>query len=88
MAPTARWNGKSPRQPGNSPDLNSGDYDSPEEFRPERFMGAARTPAPYRCLPFGGGINRCLGGQMAMPAAQAQRSIWWPSRRRHRGSTP
>lgn len=39
-------------------------YDSPEEFRPERFMGDA--PDPYRYLPFGGGVNRCPGGQMAL----------------------
>ncbi|HUB53896.1 MAG TPA: cytochrome P450 [Mycobacterium sp.] len=39
-------------------------YDAPDEFRPERFLGA--TPDPYHWLPFGGGINRCLGGHMAM----------------------
>jgi cytochrome P450 family 135 len=39
-------------------------YDAPDEFRPERFLGT--TPDPYRWLPFGGGINRCLGGHMAM----------------------
>ena len=39
-------------------------YDAPDEFRPERFLGT--TPDPYHWLPFGGGINRCLGGQMAM----------------------
>lgn len=41
------------------PDL----YDAPDEFRPERFLGA--TPDPYRWLPFGGGINRCLGAHMS-----------------------
>jgi cytochrome P450 len=39
-------------------------YDAPDEFRPERFLGM--TPDPYHWLPFGGGINRCLGGNMAM----------------------
>jgi cytochrome P450 len=39
-------------------------YDAADTFRPERFLGT--TPDPYHWLPFGGGINRCLGGQMAM----------------------
>jgi cytochrome P450 len=39
-------------------------YDAPDEFRPERFLGT--PPDPYHWLPFGGGINRCLGGHMAM----------------------
>lgn len=38
-------------------------YDQPDEFRPERFLGT--TPDPYHWLPFGGGINRCLGAHMA-----------------------
>jgi len=38
-------------------------YEAPDEFRPERFLGT--TPDPYRWLPFGGGINRCLGAHMA-----------------------
>jgi len=38
-------------------------YDEPDEFRPERFLNT--NPDPYHWLPFGGGINRCLGGQMA-----------------------
>lgn len=38
-------------------------YDAPDEFRPERFLDT--TPDPYHWLPFGGGINRCLGGHMA-----------------------
>lgn len=41
------------------PDL----YEAPDEFRPERFLGT--TPDPYRWLPFGGGINRCLGAHMS-----------------------
>ncbi|MCH9669325.1 MAG: cytochrome P450 [Actinomycetia bacterium] len=39
-------------------------YEAPDEFRPERFLEA--QPDPYHWLPFGGGINRCLGGHMAM----------------------
>ncbi len=39
-------------------------YEAPDEFRPERFLDV--TPDPYHWLPFGGGINRCLGGHMAM----------------------
>ena len=39
-------------------------YDAPDEFRPERFLET--TPDPHHWLPFGGGINRCLGGHMAM----------------------
>jgi cytochrome P450 family 135 len=39
-------------------------WDAPDEFRPERFLGT--TPDPYHWLPFGGGVNRCLGGHMAM----------------------
>jgi len=38
-------------------------YDAPDEFRPERFLGT--TPDPYHWLPFGGGINRCLGAAMS-----------------------
>ena len=43
-------------------------YDDADEFRPERFLGT--TPDPYHWLPFGGGINRCLGGHMAMYEAR------------------
>lgn len=39
-------------------------YDAPDEFQPERFLDT--TPDPYHWLPFGGGINRCLGGQLSM----------------------
>ncbi|MCH9729720.1 MAG: cytochrome P450 [Actinomycetia bacterium] len=38
-------------------------YDAPDEFRPERFLGT--PPDPYHWLPFGGGINRCLGAHMS-----------------------
>jgi cytochrome P450 len=39
-------------------------YPSPEEFRPERFLGV--RPDPYAWLPFGGGIRRCLGMAFAL----------------------
>jgi cytochrome P450 len=38
-------------------------YPQPEEFRPERFLGAQPDPASW--LPFGGGIRRCIGAQFA-----------------------
>jgi cytochrome P450 len=34
-------------------------YDHPNEFRPERFLGA--RPETYAWVPFGGGVKRCLG---------------------------
>jgi cytochrome P450 len=41
------------------PDL----YDSPEEFRPERFLdGGAES---YAWIPFGGGVRRCIGASFA-----------------------
>jgi hypothetical protein len=41
------------------PDL----YESPDEFRPERFMeGAAES---YAWIPFGGGVRRCIGASFA-----------------------
>jgi cytochrome P450 len=42
---------------------NSEVYPQPEEFRPERFLGA--QPDPVSWLPFGGGIRRCIGAQFA-----------------------
>jgi cytochrome P450 len=41
------------------PDL----YDSPEEFRPERFIEGAAEP--YAWIPFGGGVRRCIGASFA-----------------------
>jgi cytochrome P450 family 135 len=38
-------------------------YDSPDEFRPERFLGT--QPPPYSYIPFGGGVRRCLGAGFA-----------------------
>jgi cytochrome P450 len=41
------------------PDL----YDSPEEYRPERFLdGGAES---YAWIPFGGGVRRCIGASFA-----------------------
>jgi cytochrome P450 family 135 len=39
-------------------------YDSPEEFRPERFLD--RPPRPYTLIPFGGGVRRCAGASFAV----------------------
>ena len=38
-------------------------YPQPQEFRPERFLGA--TPDGYTYIPFGGGAHRCLGAALA-----------------------
>jgi cytochrome P450 len=38
-------------------------YPDPEEFRPERFLGAA--PDSYTWIPFGGGVRRCIGASFA-----------------------
>lgn len=38
-------------------------YPQPQEFRPERFLGAA--PDGYAYIPFGGGAHRCLGASLA-----------------------
>ncbi len=39
-------------------------YPEPDEFRPERFVGA--RPQPHAWVPFGGGIKRCIGAAFAM----------------------
>jgi cytochrome P450 len=44
-------------------------YPSPEQFRPERFLGT--NPPPATWIPFGGGIRRCLGAALAMVEAKA-----------------
>jgi cytochrome P450 len=41
------------------PDL----YESPEEFRPERFLEAGAES--YAWIPFGGGVRRCIGASFA-----------------------
>ena len=42
-------------------------YDSPAEFRPERFLerSGGRDINPYSWIPFGGGIRRCIGASFA-----------------------
>ncbi|MEA2364630.1 MAG: cytochrome family [Thermoleophilaceae bacterium] len=42
------------------PDL----YESPEEFRPERFLNGG-APESYAWIPFGGGVRRCIGASFA-----------------------
>jgi len=44
-------------------------WPSPQEFRPERFLGA--NPPPATWFPFGGGIRRCLGAGLAGVESQA-----------------
>ncbi len=39
-------------------------YERPDEFRPERFVGA--QPDTFAWIPFGGGIRRCIGASFAM----------------------
>jgi cytochrome P450 len=39
-------------------------YESPLEFRPERFL--ENRPETFSWIPFGGGIRRCLGAPFAM----------------------
>ena len=39
-------------------------YPDPLVFRPERFLD--RKPGTYTWIPFGGGIRRCLGAELAM----------------------
>jgi cytochrome P450 family 135 len=41
------------------PDL----YESPAEFRPERWLDG--TAEPYTWIPFGGGVRRCIGASFA-----------------------
>jgi cytochrome P450 family 135 len=38
-------------------------YPDPDDFRPQRFLGARPDPAVW--LPFGGGVRRCLGATFA-----------------------
>jgi cytochrome P450 family 135 len=44
-------------------------FPSPDQFRPERFLGS--NPQPGTWIPFGGGIRRCLGAALAMVEAKA-----------------
>jgi hypothetical protein len=38
-------------------------YSDPEAFNPDRFIGS--TPPSFRWVPFGGGVNRCVGAAFA-----------------------
>ena len=40
-------------------------YDSPSEFRPERFLPDAPALPRYSWIPFGGGARRCIGAAFA-----------------------
>ena len=41
-------------------------WESPEEFRPERFIDeSAKKRKPYTYMPFGGGKRSCIGGAMS-----------------------
>lgn len=35
----------------------------PDSFNPDRFLGA--SPPPFRWIPYGGGVNRCVGAAFA-----------------------
>ncbi|WP_436500815.1 cytochrome P450 [Actinokineospora sp. HUAS TT18] len=49
-------------------------FDGPQEFRPERFIGA--QPEAGTWIPFGGGVRRCLGAGFSLQeAASALRAI-------------
>ena len=39
-------------------------YDDPERFDPERFLG--HNPPTNTWIPFGGGVRRCIGAGLAM----------------------
>ncbi len=45
-------------------------WDTPEEFRPQRFAPDAPKPAPYTYLPFGGGPRNCIGAAYAQVEAK------------------
>ncbi len=45
-------------------------WDSPDEFRPQRFAADAPKPAPYTYLPFGGGPRNCIGAAYAQLEAK------------------
>lgn len=45
----------------NDPDI----YDSPSEFRPERFLPGAPALPRHAWIPFGGGARRCVGAAFA-----------------------
>jgi cytochrome P450 len=44
--------------------MNPAFYPEPKQFKPERFLGI--TADPFRWIPFGGGIRRCIGMNFAL----------------------
>jgi cytochrome P450 len=42
---------------------SAGDFPDPEAFNPDRYMGTAAKPVAW--IPFGGGVNRCVGAAFA-----------------------
>ncbi|MEL6555807.1 MAG: cytochrome P450 [Cyanobacteria bacterium J06621_11] len=50
----------------NQTHLNPNEYDTPEQFSPERFAASAEgTRSKYSYIPFGGGIRECIGKEFA-----------------------
>jgi cytochrome P450 len=60
-------------------------YPEPDQFLPERFIGARIDP--YAWLPFGGGIRRCLGMAFALYEMKLVIGLVW-SRLRLRLASP
>ena len=44
-------------------------HESPEDFRPERFLGS--QPAAGTWIPFGGGVHRCIGAGFSLQESAA-----------------
>jgi cytochrome P450 len=42
---------------------SEGDFPDPEVFNPDRYMGTSAKPVAW--IPFGGGVNRCVGAAFA-----------------------
>ena len=42
---------------------SAANFPDPDSFNPDRFLNA--NPAPFRWMPFGGGVNRCPGASFA-----------------------
>ena len=58
-------------------------YDDPERFDPERFLG--HNPPTNTWIPFGGGVRRCIGAGFAMMEGVAVlREVFRGGRRHHR----
>jgi cytochrome P450 len=76
--------------------MDPDNYDDPERFDPERFVG--QSPPPYVWIPFGGGIRRCVGAAFAqvemrivlkelLLAGRIERAARRPARQRMRAVT-